>query len=98
VAEIHPESMSVRHVVPPAFVAYLVMTAVVGVRRPAWLVTMLAPYAVALTVASLHTARRLESAAERARVPAAFLAMHVGWGVGFWAGAGSRLRDRVSRR
>lgn len=86
VARLHPRSLSARHVVAPALIAYLALGGVVGARRPTWLLAMLAPYTAALVAASVSTGRELESTAERVRVPAAFLAMHVGWGVGFWTG------------
>jgi hypothetical protein len=40
------------------------------------------------------TGRGLEAAA-RIRVPLAFLAMHVGWGIGFWEGLGRSALDAV---
>jgi succinoglycan biosynthesis protein ExoA len=86
VARLHPESMSLRHAVPPVFVAYLAVGGVACWRRPARLLALLAPYAVGLALASVETGRRLESSSDRARVPLAFAAMHVGWGLGFWSG------------
>jgi succinoglycan biosynthesis protein ExoA len=86
VARLHPESMSVRHAVPPLFVAYVVVGGVLFRRHPARLLALLAPYGLALAVASVETGRRVESASDRARLPLAFAAMHVGSGVGFWAG------------
>jgi hypothetical protein len=57
---------------------------------------MLAPYATALTVASVRTARRLDDPRARAFVPGAFLAMHVGWGVGVWSRTLELLRGRAA--
>jgi glycosyltransferase involved in cell wall biosynthesis len=95
VARLHPESMSLRHVVPPAFVAYALVGGLILWRRPLRLLALLAPYGIAITAASVDTGRDLESPADRAYVPLAFAAMHVGWGLGFWSGL---LRTAISRR
>ncbi len=95
VAVLHPESMRVRHVAPPLFVAYAVAAALLAVRQPVRGVAMMAPYGLALTAASVHTGRRLDSVGDRVRVPAAFVAMHVGWGAGFWAGTSAAIRERL---
>jgi succinoglycan biosynthesis protein ExoA len=92
VARLHPASLRLRHLVPPLLVPYLATAAVVGARRPRLGGALLAPYAAALSVASIGTARTLEDPASRAYVPAAFLAMHVGWGVGVWRRALQLLR------
>jgi succinoglycan biosynthesis protein ExoA len=85
---LHPSSMSPRHMLPPAFVGYLGLAAVgLATRRRRWILLSLAPYAAALGVASALTARGLSSREEKSTVPLAYLAMHVGWGVGFWEGA-----------
>jgi succinoglycan biosynthesis protein ExoA len=91
VALLHPASLSPRHVAPPMFVPYLVGALVAGGRRPRLATAMMAPYAAALVVESTRLAPRLELPAERLRVPAAILAMHVGWGLGFWSGLARRL-------
>jgi glycosyltransferase involved in cell wall biosynthesis len=93
VARLHPTSLRVRHLVPPLLVPYLATAAVVAARRPLLGGALLAPYAAAVTVASIGTARTLEDPASRAYVPAAFLAMHVGWGVGVWSRALQQLRE-----
>jgi succinoglycan biosynthesis protein ExoA len=98
VALLHPDSMSPRHFLPPALVAYLAVTALIWWRRPRRLLALNAPYLVALTAASVQTGRKLESPAERAHVPLAFLAMHVGWGLGFWSALRSTLVRRTLRR
>lgn len=92
VARLHPTSLRVRHLVPPLLVPYLATAAVVAVRRPRLGGALLAPYAAAIAVASIGTARTLEDPASRAYVPTAFLAMHVGWGVGVWSRALQLLR------
>ena len=94
VARLHPTSLRLRHLVPPALVPYLATAAVVAVRRPRLGGALLAPYAAGLTAASIGTARTLEDPASRVYVPGAFLAMHVGWGVGVWARALQLLREQ----
>jgi succinoglycan biosynthesis protein ExoA len=75
-------------------VADLAMTVVLGWRRPSWLLALTAPYLVAVTAASVQTARKLDTPAERANVPLAFMAMHIGWGLGFWSRVGSAITER----
>jgi cellulose synthase/poly-beta-1,6-N-acetylglucosamine synthase-like glycosyltransferase len=98
VAVLHPASLSLRHLLPPAFVAYLAAASAVSVRRPAVAASMVAPYAAALAVGSAAVARRLEPGERRHVVPA-YLAMHLGWGAGFLTrlpGAVSGLRRPTS--
>jgi CRISPR/Cas system CSM-associated protein Csm5 (group 7 of RAMP superfamily) len=57
----------------------------------------LAPYGAALGLASASTARKLSSREEKATVPLAYLAMHIGWGAGFWEGALRRALRAVRR-
>jgi cellulose synthase/poly-beta-1,6-N-acetylglucosamine synthase-like glycosyltransferase len=93
VVRLHPKSLRIRHLIPPLFVPYLAVAAAVAVRRPRRAAAMVAPYAAALAAASVQTARTLDPAA-RPYVPAAFLAMHIGWGVGVWSRALQLLRNR----
>jgi glycosyltransferase involved in cell wall biosynthesis len=85
---IHPTSTSLRHLAAPALVATLAGAAVVAWKRPGLALAAVAPYAVAVAAASAITARGVDAEARR-HVPGAFLAMHVGWGLGFWQGAAS---------
>jgi succinoglycan biosynthesis protein ExoA len=78
VACLHPDSLRLRHVIPPLLVPYLAA-------------------AGAVAVASVRTARTLEDPAARPYLPAAFVAMHVGWGVGVWSRAVQRLRGARAR-
>jgi succinoglycan biosynthesis protein ExoA len=98
VARLHPDSMRPRHFLPPLFVAYLAMSVVLGWRRPGRLLALTAPYLVAVAAASAQTARQLDSPAEQANVPLAFMAMHVGWGLGFWSGVESAITERREGR
>jgi succinoglycan biosynthesis protein ExoA len=67
-------------------VAWRAGAAVVALRRPGLAAAAVAPYAAALAAASALTARSGPDRAARLRLPAAFAAMHIGWGVGFWEG------------
>ena len=98
VALLHPRSLRPRHLAAPAFVAYLAVAALGAWRRPARSAALVAPYALAVAVASARAGSRLETRQERALLPAAFVAMHVGWGVGFWTGLGRQLRARTGSR
>jgi glycosyltransferase involved in cell wall biosynthesis len=93
VLRLHPRSMRARHAVPPLFTAYVAAAVLAGVRRPAWSAAMLAPYVAGVGAASVRTARQLDSSAERVYVPLAFVAMHLGWGLGFW----SRVAETLPR-
>jgi cellulose synthase/poly-beta-1,6-N-acetylglucosamine synthase-like glycosyltransferase len=93
VARLHPASLRLRHLMPPLLVPYLVTAAAVASRRPGLGTAMVAPYAAGLAVASVRAARTLEDPTSRAFVPGAFLAMHVGWGVGVWSRALQLLRQ-----
>lgn len=94
VARLHPRSLRPRHTLPPLLVLYLALAAAVGLRRPRLAGVMVAPYAAAVTVASVQAGRSLDDPRARAFVPATFLAMHVGWGVGVW----SRLLELARRQ
>ena len=97
VALLHPRSLHPRHLLPPLLVPYLALAAVTAVRRPGRAAAMVAPYAGALALASVRTAGTLDDAKARAFVPAAFLAMHVGWGMGVWSRAPELARSRAAR-
>ena len=86
VAWLHPRSMQPRHLAPPAFVAYLAVGLLLNARRPGRLMLVLAPYFMAVGAESLRAGRQLGCAKERMWLPGAFLAMHLGWGLGFWSG------------
>lgn len=94
VAWLHPESLHLRHVAPPAFVAYAAVGLLLNVRRPGRWLAMVTPYVAAVAAESVRSGRRLSSNEDRMRLPAAFVAMHIGWGVGFW----SRLRVTLLQR
>jgi hypothetical protein len=78
----HPESLRARHLAAPALVTTLAVAALLAPRRPRTATALTLPYAVGLGVASSQTARRVTPPA-RPYVAPAFLAMHLGWGLGF---------------
>lgn len=99
VARLHPQSVALRHLAAPTLVAALATAAAVAPRRPRTAAVLAAPYAAALTAASVATARKVEGAQARALVPAAFATMHLAWGLGFWEGMlTSRPRRRADAR
>jgi hypothetical protein len=83
VIRLHPASASPRHFAAPALVLSWLLAAGLAPRHPRPAAALVGPYVLALGVASARVASRLDTAEERAFVPAAFLAMHAGWGLGF---------------
>jgi succinoglycan biosynthesis protein ExoA len=55
---------------------------------------VVSPYVMGVAVATRQTRRALENDADWTHLPAAFTAMHVGWGYGFWAGLVHGLMPR----
>jgi hypothetical protein len=89
VALLHPSSMRPRHLAAPVVVATLAAAAVAAPWRPRLAAAAVLPYAAAVAVATLFTAREVDPGAQP-YVPASFVAMHVGWGLGFWEGLARR--------
>ena len=85
VALLHPASIKPRHAAPPLLVPLLATGGALAPWRPRAAFLLTAPYLVSLVVASMVTGRAVPTG--RRYVPAAFLAMHLGWGIGFWEGA-----------
>ena len=83
VVRLHPTSMQPRHAAAPALVA-LLTAAGLAIRRPRISLALIGPYAAAVATATAAILRRDRDRAAAPFVPAAFVAMHVGWGVGFW--------------
>ena len=96
VAVLHPGSLQARHLAAPVLVAWLAAATAVAVRRPGVAVAMVSPYVASVAAASAVTARRLDDREDAMHLPAAFVAMHVGWGVGFWWGILGRSSVRRS--
>ena len=87
VAMLHPASLSARHVVAPALVAWLALAALRAGRHPAQAALMVSPYVAGVAVATRQTRPVLENDADWVHLPGAFTAMHVGWGYGFGRGS-----------
>jgi succinoglycan biosynthesis protein ExoA len=99
VVRLHPESMQARHAAAPALVALLAAAGPFSIRRPLVTAALVAPYAAAVLGATATVLRRDRDVAAVPFVPAAFVAMHVGWGLGFWERMLSRsIRRYVTRR
>ncbi len=98
VARLHPESLRIRHLVAPALVASWAVALPLASRRKSLAVAALAPYLTALAAGSVATARKLREPSARAWVPAAFAAMHIGWGIGFWEGLAKNPRKLPALR
>jgi succinoglycan biosynthesis protein ExoA len=86
VALLHPTSLSARHVAAPALVAWLAVASLRAPRHPWQAALMVSPYVAGVVLATRQTRRELEDDSDWVHLPAAFTAMHVGWGYGFWAG------------
>lgn len=101
VAAKHPSSLRARHLAAPALVVSWAVAAVVATRRPGLAAASLLPYGLGVAAASAHSAAALNDRHARPYVPLAFLAMHAGWGIGFWAGVRQHVvssgRSRLSR-
>ena len=95
----HPESGAVRHYVAPALVASLVVgAALLPFRRGRRLGAVpFVAYGAGLAAATATTAPKVRGARAKALLPAAFAAMHIGWGVGFWEELARVRRERGPR-
>ncbi len=97
VASMHPGSVRPRHLAAPLLVAALASGVAVSPWSP-WPVAIVGtPYLVGLGLATLLTARHLPDLNARLRLPGAFMAMHLGWGIGFWQGLGRVIGRRIRR-
>ena len=97
VLTLHPDSARPRHLAIPAFVLYAVAAAIGAVARPRLAAKLIAPYAIGVAAASAATASKVDREA-RPFVPAAFAAMHFGWGLGFWEGVAAKVVVAASGR
>jgi succinoglycan biosynthesis protein ExoA len=92
-----PGAMRPRHLVPPAAVGGGLGLLVGGVVER-WLLTGFAPYLALVSVASaLAWRKRVEAEpTSAAALPAAFMVIHLGWGLGFVEGLLGRKPARAS--
>lgn len=99
VAKNGPSAVRVRHLAAPGLVAGLAVAGgLVVARRPLAAAALTAPYGAAVLAASAWEAARAgqDSEANLGVLPAAFVAMHVPWGVGFYEGLVLRRRPAAA--
>jgi succinoglycan biosynthesis protein ExoA len=96
----HPESAAARHLAAPGMVAALaVAVMLLPFRRTRWLgVVLAAPYLGVVVAGTLTTVGKVEGFEEKAWVAPAFVALHIGWGLGFWQELLRSLRSRGGAR
>ncbi len=97
VAVRHPGSVRIRHLAPPALALWLGAAALIARRRPGVAAVALAPYALAVGAAAAAIAPSAPPGTDVRAVPAALVAMQVGWGLGFWEGVLSLVRRGGAR-
>ena len=61
-------------------------------------VALAAPYLGVVTAGTLTTVGEVEGTKEKLWVAPAFVALHIGWGIGFWRELLRSLRSRCSSR
>jgi len=95
----HPESAGVRHLAAPAMVAVLAVAGVLVLSRRTRRVAMVlaAPYLGLVLAGTATTIGRVEGV-DRIWVAPAFVALHVGWGSGFWSEVLAGFRGRGGAR
>ncbi len=89
----HPDGVRVRHLAPPGLVIWLAAAVGASTRRPGLAAIAVAPYLAAVGAASVVVSRQAPPGAERRAIPAALVAMQVGWGLGFWEGVPAVVRQ-----
>jgi succinoglycan biosynthesis protein ExoA len=95
VVRLHPRSVRLRHLAPPALTTVLVCAAVVGLRRPRIALWSLLPYASVITLGTATAAGKTEDRGGLAFLPVVFPTMHTAWGLGFWEGL---IRGNITTR
>lgn len=82
VGRLHPKSLRLRQVLPSVQIACWLFALSLIRRRPVLLACAVAPYLIAISLASITTAGKVRGMRAKTAMPAAFAAMHFGWGVG----------------
>jgi O-antigen/teichoic acid export membrane protein/GT2 family glycosyltransferase len=85
VARLHPDSLQPRHLAAPSLLVSWLGALLLLPLFPVIAALPFIVYLLGLAAASGRAARGLDRGAQP-YVPAAFLAMHIGWGLGFWQG------------
>lgn len=93
----YPKSVRPRHLAAPALVVNLAVAAALVPFRPVLSLLLVTPYAMALMAASVVTSRQVAGLRAKLLVPAAFAAMHLGWGLGFFRGLPAAIAERSQR-
>jgi succinoglycan biosynthesis protein ExoA len=93
----HPRSIKPRHLVPPALVGYLLGIITLTLGRPRAALGLI-PYAAVLIGGSAVVGRDLPDVTARSALPAAFAAMHLGWGIGLWEGLAEQFALEARRK
>lgn len=86
VARLHPASVRPRHLAAPTLLAVLVVASVLGWLWPIVAAAAFGAYGTGVAVATVMTSPVLRQPGSRRWLAPAFVAMHVGWGLGFWEG------------
>jgi succinoglycan biosynthesis protein ExoA len=92
VAVLHPKSLRKRHIGPPVLTAAICIA--VGTRNRRVSALILLPYLLFVCIAAGLLATRLSDARSRAWLPFVFPVIHFAWGLGFWAGLASIVRNQ----
>lgn len=98
VMRLHPDSIRLRHLAAPALILGMLGAVVMAFLVPWLAAAIAAPYVIGLGIASVITARKVVGFRAKLTIPVAFMAMHFGWGIGFWRGVIGRTgRSSASR-
>jgi cellulose synthase/poly-beta-1,6-N-acetylglucosamine synthase-like glycosyltransferase len=81
---LHPDSLEPRHLAAPGLLLTVLGSSLVAPKHPVVAAAAVAPYLLALLGTSVMIAFRERDLRAAPWLPLAFLAMHVGWGLGFW--------------
>jgi len=92
VARLHPDSVRARHLAAPGLVVSWLIALLLLPKRPKWSAVIVSPYLASLAAASAVTVRKTDGWRAKLLVPGAFLAMHTGWGLGFFGGLWSTIQ------
>jgi hypothetical protein len=94
----HGARLRPRHAVPLLFVGALGASLLVGPISLIPLVLVVLPYIVVVVVASVVQAERTRDHGASALLPAAFINLHVSYGIGSWCGLAAGITRRIASR
>lgn len=90
---LHPKSIKPRQVAPALLVPALSMAAVLLLMKPKASAAIAGPYGAFLLIGTVRERGKLQDVREKALLPGAFAAMHVGFSKGLWRGAFKQFRQ-----